>query len=280
MGVMIVCCVSAGKAAVEWEGSPAIDIGQSPKDVAVSADGNWIYVLTDEGNISIYSFDGRFEDTIHVGDHVSFLQAGPSNNQLLIGSGKDQTVQVLSLEFIREIDISRAPVLGLSDAPVVITVFMDYQCPYCAQLMPILEDVLEKYTREVKVAYKQFPLRMHQAALSAAAASLVADQAERFWELHARLFDDYRNLTEEKILDMAVTLGFDRDAFQRQMSDPSVLLQIQKDINDGKKAGVSGIPSVFINGRLLKNRTTAGFQELIDQELERLGRLKTADDAP
>jgi len=266
-----VCTAAVGEATVNWQLAPAIDIGQTPKDAVVSASGDWIYVLTKTGNILIYSFDGQLEDTIHVGEDISFISPGLSDNQVLVGSGKGNTVQMLSVEFVREIDISGAQVLGLPDAPVTIAVFMDYQCPYCARLMPVLEQVLEKYPKHVKIVYKQYPLKMHKAALSAAAASLAAAGEGRFGELHTLMIDDYQNLTDESILEKASSLGFDRDAFRKKMADPAVLQLIQKDMQDGKKAGVSGIPTVFINGKKLKNRSSEGFQLMIDQEIETLG---------
>lgn len=270
LGFFFAWGVSGGDAAVEWQTAPAMEIGQVPKDAAVSASGDWIYVLTEAGDILIFSAaDGRLEDTIHVGDHVSFIEAGTSDNQLLMGSDTGKTLQALSIEFIQDIDISGAPFLGLADASVTIVVFMDYQCPYCAQLMPMIEQVLERNPQQVKVVYKQFPLKMHKAALTAAAASLAAAREDRFWELHTLMFDDYKNLTDENILDKAVSLGFDRNAFQKRMASADLLLQIQKDIQDGKAAGVTGIPAVFINGRTLKKRSVAGFQELIDQELKK-----------
>ena len=266
----LTCVTEIALGAVEWEMSYPINIEVSPKDAAVSTDGNWIYILTKDGNILIYSSDGQFEDTIHVGSHISFVKAGPSENQLIVGSNKNKTVQILSFEFIQKIDISGASVLGSAEAPVVIVVFMDYQCPYCAQFMPLLERVLENNPQKVKVAYKHYPLKMHKAARSAAAASLVAAQEGRFRELHFLMLDDYKNLTDENILEKASNLGFDRNDFQKKMASPAIQSRIQKDMQDGKQAGISGVPAVFINGILLKSRTLENIQEIIDQELRKV----------
>ena len=268
--VSIACATATAEATVNWQLAPDIDIGQTPKDAVVSSDGKRIYVLTKAGDIMIFSSEGQLEDTIHAGEDISFISPGPSDNQLLIGSGKGKTVRMLSVEFVREIDISGAPVLGPHDAPVTIIVFMDYQCPYCARLMPVLKQVLQKYPSRVKVAYKQYPLKMHKAALSAAAASLVAARKGRFHDLHDVLMEDYKNLTDEIILDKASDLGFVRETFRKEMDSPDIMTLIQKDMQDGKRAGVSGIPSVFINGKRLKNRSLAGFQQMIDREMTAL----------
>ncbi len=267
----VACTALVGEAAVDWQLGTAIDIGQKPKDAVVSTSGDWIYVLTEAGDIFVYSSDGQLEDTIHAGEKISFISPGSADNQLLVGSEKGKSVRMLSIEFIHEIDISGSPALGDPDAPVVIAVFSDYQCPYCSRLMPMLEQVLEKYPGQVKVVFKQYPLKMHKAALSAAEAALVADREGRFRELHDLLHDDFRNMTEESILDKASSLGFDREAFREKMMSRDILMQIQKDMADGKKAGVSGIPSVFINGKRLKHRSLEGFRQVIDPEINKLG---------
>jgi protein-disulfide isomerase len=160
--------------------------------------------------------------------------------------------------------------MGPADAPVVISVFMDYQCPYCVRLESVLGKVLEKNPGKVKIAFKQFPLRMHKAAIPAAAAALAAFEEGKFKELHALLNEDYKSLDEETILGKASSLGFDREAFKKKLDEPELRKRIAQDVEDGKQAGVSGIPSVFINGRKLQKRTLAQFQEMIDRELKRI----------
>jgi protein-disulfide isomerase len=264
---LMVSCTVADAADLEWQSVFSVDTGRKPLDAVVSESGKQIYVLTEAGDIIVYTSDGELEGRVHVGKHIDFIAAGPSDNELLAGSAKAKTLQSISLEFIHDIDVAGAPFMGPADAPVVIAVFMDYQCPYCVRLESVLKKVLEKNPDTVKIAFKQFPLKMHDAALSAAAAALAASGEGKFPELHALLKDDYKSLDDEKILEKAVTLGFDRDQFRQKMADPDIQKRIQKDIKDGKAAGVSGIPSVFINGRRLKKRTLDQFQEMIDREL-------------
>jgi protein-disulfide isomerase len=264
--LLITSCAVADAADLEWQSVFSVDTGRAPLDAVVSESGKQIYVLTDEGDILVYTSDGELEGRVHVGD-IDFIAAGPSDNVLLAGNAKAKTLQSISLEFIHDIDVSGAPFMGPVDAPVVIAVFMDYQCPYCVRLESVLKKVLEKNPDTVKVSFKQFPLKMHDAALSAAAAALAAFEEGKFPELHALLKEDYKSLDDEKILEKALSLGFGRDQFQQKMDDPDILKRIQKDIKDGKEAGVSGIPSVFINGRRLKKRSLEQFQEMIDKEL-------------
>ena len=135
--------------------------------------------------------------------------------------------------------------------------------------MPLLEQVLEKNPDKIKIAFKHFPLKMHKSALAAAAASLYADSEGKFAKFHRLLGDNYKVLDEAKILDIAENVGLGREKVELQFRNPVWLKKIQNDISDGKKAGVKGIPKVFINGRSLKNRTLKEFQRLIDLEMQK-----------
>jgi len=116
-----------GNALVEWDIPRTLKLEKTPIDVAVSRNGRWIYVLTDQRDILIYSGDGKLNDNISVDKSVDGIKAGPRENVLLLTSRKDKTVQVLVLDFIQDIDVSGSPFKGPADAPVVIAVFSDFQ---------------------------------------------------------------------------------------------------------------------------------------------------------
>lgn len=136
--------------------------------------------------------------------------------------------------------------------------------------MPLLEQVLETYPKEVKLVFINFPLRNHKFARQAAAASLAADRQGKFWEFHDRLFNHYNRLNDEKIREIAVDLGLNMDEFEKDTKDTKLLAKINQDVRIGIGVGVKGIPSIFINGRLLKNRNLKGFQAIIEKELKKV----------
>ncbi len=136
--------------------------------------------------------------------------------------------------------------------------------------MPLLEQVLKNNPEKVKLVFKNFPLRNHQYAVKAAMAALVANAQGKFWEFHDRLFANFKSINDQKIKDIARELGYKTAEFEKQMADPGILSRIRQDVQDGTAAGVRGTPTVFINGRRLKNRTLKGFQDLIDKELEKI----------
>jgi protein-disulfide isomerase len=145
---------------------------------------------------------------------------------------------------------------------------------YCQRLVPLLEQVLEKNPAKVKVAFKNFPLQNHKFAQKAAVAALAADRQGKFWPFHDRLFDSYNQLSDQKIQEIAVSLGLNMEAFNNDLKNPAIQAKVRQDFQDGNQAGVRGTPPVYINGRVLKNRTLAGFQEIIDRELAKTGEKK------
>jgi len=114
-------------AKVEWRIDKTLKTGQPPLDVAVSPDGKSIFVLTADGSILIYDSNGKIEDTIKVGAHIDQIRVGPGGGQLYATSRQNQTVEVITLNFIRKINLTGAPSKGRNDAPVIVTVFSDFQ---------------------------------------------------------------------------------------------------------------------------------------------------------
>ena len=135
--------------------------------------------------------------------------------------------------------------------------------------MPVLEQVLEKNPNEVKLVFKNFPLRNHKFAMPAAIAAHAAEKQGKFWEFHDLLFKDYNSLNEQKVKEIAQQLNLDMEKFEKDQQDPQIRAMINRDLAEGNQAGVRGTPTIFINGRLLRNRSMAGFQELIEKALKK-----------
>jgi len=138
--------------------------------------------------------------------------------------------------------------------------------------VPLLEQVLEKYPGEVKIVFKNFPLNSHKFAKKAATAALAAESQGKFWEFHDLLFKNYNRLNDKKIRDIALELGLDMVKFDKKMKDPLIQERISRDLRDGNSADVRGTPTVFVNGKRLRDRTLLGFQKIIDRELQKQGK--------
>ena len=133
--------------------------------------------------------------------------------------------------------------------------------------MPIFEQVLDKYPNSVKIVFKHLPLAIHEQALPAALASMAAAEQGKFWEYHDELFFNQASLSSEKYLEIAQKLGLDLKKFSLDMMRPSLRKKIEQDVAEAKKAGVTGTPTIFVNGMKLKNRDFAAISKLIDAAL-------------
>ena len=112
---------------VEWSILKTLQLEATPIDVAITPDGRRIFVLTDQGEVLIYPSTGKMEAKIDVGQHVDQIKSGPRGSTLILTSGKNKTVQVITLDFIQKINTTGAPFKGPEDAAVVIAVFDDFQ---------------------------------------------------------------------------------------------------------------------------------------------------------
>ncbi len=129
--------------------------------------------------------------------------------------------------------------------------------------------MFERYSKDMKLVFKNFPLRNHKFAWPAAIAALAANRQGKFWELHDQLYENYNRLSEQKIRELAQQVGLDMEKFDKDMKDPELKALVERDFQEGARAGVRGIPTIFVNGRMLRNRSFQGFQAAIEKELAR-----------
>jgi protein-disulfide isomerase len=129
--------------------------------------------------------------------------------------------------------------------------------------------VLEKNPKTVKLVVKHYPLPMHSFARKAAVAALAADKQEKFWEMHKALFASQRELNDSKVQEIARGLGLNMEQFNKDLKDPAIESLIDRDLSNGRQANVQGTPTIFVNGKQLTQRSPAGFQQAIDEELKK-----------
>lgn len=251
---------------VESQLVKSLQLPEAAKSLALSADGQQMFVLG-KGKIYFYAIQGDLLGTIGVPDDVTDIKVqGP--RLLLLTRGDGKTVDYLTIEMIQQIEQGDSPVLGKADAPVTIVEFSDFQCPYCAKLLPELKQIEKMYPDRVKVVFKFFPLSMHPYAHKAAAAAIAAGKQGKFWEMHDQLFANYNRLSDAKVEEIAKNLKLDMDQFNKDWKDPKNEEIIRRDQLLGRQVQVRGTPTVFINGRLLQDRSIGGFRRLIEQGLQ------------
>lgn len=130
--------------------------------------------------------------------------------------------------------------------------------------------MLDKYPKKVKLVFKNFPLSsIHPFAHKAAVAALAAHAQGKFWEFHNKLLENYKALNDAKIQEIATELKLDMERFNKAMQDPSIQKLIARDLTEGEQAGIEGIPIIFVNGKLPKETSLQGLEDLIEAELKK-----------
>lgn len=168
--------------------------------------------------------------------------------------------------------VDPARVEGNPQAPITIVEFADYQCPFCGRAESTVTDVLKKYNGKVNLAFRDFPLStIHPHAEDAAEASRCAEAQGKFWPMHDAMYADQSKLTEADLLETATRLGMDRGSFAACLKSGQYKAAIQEDFEAGQRAGVTGTPAFFINGRFLNGSVPeAQFEQIINSELDAL----------
>jgi protein-disulfide isomerase len=167
-------------------------------------------------------------------------------------------------------------------SPVVLEEYGDYQCPPCGLLHPEIKKLEAEYGNQLKVVFRHFPLtKMHRNALDAARAAEAARNQNKFWEMHDRL---YRNQLAWKdqadprpmFISYARELSLNVERFTRDLDSPEIEQRIAADVQRGSGVGVSGTPTVFIEGHMLRTEATnpIGLRRGINYLLEQKANLK------
>ena len=162
------------------------------------------------------------------------------------------------------------PGVGPANAPVIIVEFSDFECPYCSRFLTTLKSVTKKYSDQVRLVFRQLPLNsIHPSAQKAAEASLCASDQGKFWEMHDLMFADQKNLQVKDLQRKAESAGLDLNTFNSCLSSDKYQQRVQQDIIEGSVAGVTGTPTLFINGRPLSgNVPYPNVVQTIEDELK------------
>ena len=166
------------------------------------------------------------------------------------------------------------PALGSDDAPAVMVVFTDYQCPFCMKFfeerLPALK---EKFvdSGDLRVAVRDMPLARHRFARPAAVAAACADNQAAYWPMHEALYARQAILPDVDLTELAGALDLDRRQFDACMSDEATGRRIDADLESARGAKISGTPAFLIgvprDGRIY-GRVIVGYQPLSVYETE------------
>ena len=273
-GSCIVCMIclfpglaSAQPSDIDWTPVSQIKLESPPLDVESTADGELVFVLM-PGKVVVYDKSANRQlNQIPVDKAYDRLTYAIESETLILTSSSTNELKVIHIDQVYSISMEGSPFLGPENAPVTIAVFDDYECGYCAKMEAVFSQLLAKYPQDVKLVIKQYPLRNHPNARQAAIAVLAAHKQGKFWEFHSQVFANQTALSTTKLDEIAESFDLDMTQFKKDLLSHDVLSMIVRDIREGQKIGVSGTPTIFLNGKQIKDRTFMAISELIDREL-------------
>jgi protein-disulfide isomerase len=141
--------------------------------------------------------------------------------------------------------------LGPVDAPAVLVQYGDYECPYCRDLHPVIQELIER-TEGLRFVYRHFPLSsLHQFAARASQAAEAAGAQGRFWEMHNAIYAERRELNDARLEHCARGAGLDLDRYRKEMAENLYAAKVEMDYESALYGGVSGTPTLFLNSALL-----------------------------
>ena len=165
------------------------------------------------------------------------------------------------------ISVDDDPSRGDAKAPVTVVEFTDFQCPACAAMHPILEEVLKSYGNKVRFVVRDFPLPIHANARKAAEAANAAHQQGKFFEYAGLLFQRQDALDSASLKKYATELGLDRVRFDAALDKGTYADEVQRDLIDGETYGVDSTPTIFVNGVVLGTLSSEALRQAIDRAL-------------
>ncbi len=180
-----------------------------------------------------------------------------------------------------DVSIDNDPILGRNDAPVTIIEFSDFQCPFCRKFYEdALVEIKKQYidTGKARFVYRDFPLDFHPGAQPAAEAAECADDQGMYWKFHDKVFaaqakkgDGTVQFGVADLKQWAKEINLNTTQFNQCLDSGKHKEEVAKDQADGAAAGVSGTPTLFINGqKLVGAQPFASFKTVIEQELAKV----------
>jgi protein-disulfide isomerase len=171
---------------------------------------------------------------------------------------------------VAKIDISEAPVKGNPSASVTLVEFVDYECPHCKRVQPVLRQVLEEFGDDVKVSFKHYPLPSHANARAAAEAAVAAQKQGKFWQYSDKVWANADALTPALLEAIAKDVGLDVGQWRKDFESEAIKERVQKDRMEGGGLRINMTPTIFLNGRLYSDeKDVESLRDWISEELGR-----------
>ncbi|CAN5271803.1 hypothetical protein BH10ACI1_BH10ACI1_05600 [soil metagenome] len=171
---------------------------------------------------------------------------------------------------VLQISTDDDPSKGNTNAPVTVVMFSDFQCSACSAAHPVLQKVLAEYGDKIRFVVRDFPLTtIHQNAFQAALAANAANAQGKFFEYIEYLYRNQAALDKESLKRYAAEIGLNLAQFELDLQNETNAAEIRKDMADGANYGITGTPTIYVNGVKVRRNTAEYFREAINQALKK-----------
>jgi protein-disulfide isomerase len=181
---------------------------------------------------------------------------------------------------VHMLDLAGVPLKGPAAAPIKVVEYSDFLCPFCRNVALAFNGYLPGSGGRVGVYYKNYPLdaecnpnvrpSVHEGACLLARGAICAQDQNRFWPYHDRVFGVQLHAPRQPdVVRLATEAGLDAAGFEQCLTSASARDRLAAQIAEAQRAGVNSTPTLFINGKRLPR--LADFAATVDKEAARLG---------
>jgi len=157
---------------------------------------------------------------------------------------------------------------GNPQANAYLVEFSDFQCPACAAIKPIVDELIKAHNEKLTFAYRHYPLLQHPLSQKAALAAEAAGLQGKFWEMYDLIFANSATLNEPMLAEFAGQLELDITLFTSDMKSETLISRVQADVDAGNKINLNATPTFFLNGKKLELNDFADFKNTVEQALQ------------
>jgi protein-disulfide isomerase len=165
---------------------------------------------------------------------------------------------------VHQIPVGQSPTRGAGEATAVLVEFSDFQCPFSQQVKPDIDALILAYPNDLQHVYKHFPLGFHKRAEPAARACLAAGLQGKYWKMQELVYANPKKLEDSDLKAYASQLGLNAEQFEKDYQSDLLKKQVQAEMATARKAGVRGTPTLFLNGKRVKDRSLETMKKQIE----------------
>lgn len=140
-------------------------------------------------------------------------------------------------------------VRGEEHAAITLVEYGDYECPYCGQANPIVEELRRTFGESLRFVFRNLPLaEVHPHAERAAEMAEAVGLQGKFWEMHDLLYEHQRALGDEELFAYASEAGADPDKLRSDLAEGAPRRRVERDFESAIRSGANGTPTFYVNG--------------------------------